>query len=156
MNAPSTRKSVWLAIVLIASVVAALAACLAVAAYLSLPTLVTERLPVAQIQRLGFADFQGRVTRIGLHQAAAGPFLFGPAERPAISIQSVELDYSPGELRQKKIRRIRIRDVTVNVMAGPGGITMPGLDTNVVAKHEPADPPSLDASARRPSAGHDR
>ena len=108
MNTPSPRQSYRLAIVLIFLTVAALTACLAVAVYLALPTLVTERLPVAQIQRLGFADFQGRVSRIGMHQAAAGPFLFGPAERPAISIQSVELDYSLGELRQKKIRRIRI------------------------------------------------
>ena len=71
---------------------AALAACLLFAGYLYLPTLVTDRLPVAQIQRLGFIDFRGRIARIGLFQTQAGPFAFGHADQPPLSVHSIVLD----------------------------------------------------------------
>jgi hypothetical protein len=129
----------------------ALATCLGFAIYLVLPKLVTDRLPVTQIQRLGFADFTGRVSRIGLRQTAAGPFVLGPADQPALAIRSVELDYTVGELSQKKIRCLRISDVTVNVSLGPDGIALPGMHPGLPADQGPAGPSPADASS--PLAG---
>ncbi len=121
--------------------------CLGLVAYLYLPKLVTERLPARQIQRLGFADFTGRVSRIGLHQTAAGPFIFGHVDRPAISIQSVAFDYSLSELRQKKIGCLRISGMTVNAIIGPGGFRLPGLDTGKLVKRQPIDPSAADTAS---------
>lgn len=117
------------------------------AGYLYLPAMVTRRLPVAQIQRLGVADFSGRITRIGLRQTTAGPFVFGPADRPALAMGAIVLDYTPAGLRRKKIDRIRIRDVVINASVGPGGISFPGVNWRAVAKGETA----AEASADGPS-----
>ncbi len=145
MNEPSIVKRHWPTVVLVLTTAAALTVCLLFVGYLYLPDLVTDRLPVAQIRRLGFADFTGRISRIGLFQTAAGPFVFGHADQPALSIDSIVIDYTPGELRRKKIRRIRISDVTVNGALGPDGLTFPGLDRASLARKPPADKSGSDA-----------
>ena len=147
MNEPSPRRWYWPTVFPVLVTAAALATCLVLAGYLYLPKLVTDRLPVAQIQRLGFADFTGRISRIGLNQTAAGPFVFGHADQPALSIDSIVLDYSPGEVRQKKIRSIRISGLTVNAALGPEGIVFPGLDPGVQEKNKPGDKAPSDASS---------
>lgn len=144
MNQAHQRKWYWPGIVLVALTAAAMLACLTLAVYFYLPKLVSDNLPTAQIQRLGFADFNGRISRVGMYQTVAGPFLFGHADRPAISVQSIVLDYSPSELRQKKIHCIRIRDVTINGAIGPHGLTLPGLDTSMLAKLTDTDRSSND------------
>lgn len=148
MNDPSPRKRYWPTVVPVLVTAAALAVCLLFAGYLYLPKMVTDRLPVTQIQRMGFSDFKGRISRIGLRRTTAGPFVFGYADRPALFIHSIEIDYTPGELRRKKIRCIRIRDVIVNATLGPGGIMFPGLDLSVLAENgntneSPSAGPSL-------------
>ena len=147
MNKPSPRKWNWPAVVTVLVMAAALAVCLLLAGYLYLPKLVTDRLPVAQIQRLGFADFTGRISRIGLHQTAAGPFVFGHADQPALSIDSIVLDYSPGEVRQKKIRSLRISGLTVNATLGPDGMVFPGLDPGVWESNKLEDKAPSEASS---------
>ena len=139
MNEPSIVKRHWPTVVLVLTTAAALTVCLLFVGYLYLPELVTDRLPVAQIRRLGFADFAGRISRIGLFQTAAGPFVFGHADQPALSIDSILIDYTPGELRRKKIRRIRINDVTVNGALGSMGVAFPGWDRATLARASPAD-----------------
>lgn len=134
MNGPLPRKRYWPIVVSGVVAFAALTACLLFAGYLYLPKLVTDRLPVERIQRLGFSDFSGRISKIGLFRTTAGPFVFGRAGRPALTIHSIELDYTPAELRQKKIRRIRISDIVINATVGPKGVSLPGLDLGDLAK----------------------
>ncbi len=145
MNEPSNGKRYWPTVVLVLTTGAALAGCLLFVGYLYLPELVTDRLPVAQIRRLGFADFTGRISSIGLFQTAAGPLVFGHADQPALSIDSIIIDYTPKELSRKKIRRIRINGVTVNGALGPDGFTVPGLDRASLVRTEPADSSGSDA-----------
>lgn len=147
MNEPSIGKRHWPTVVLVLITAAALTVVLLSVGYLYLPELATDRLPVAQIRRLGFADFTGRISRIGLFQTAAGPFVFGHAHQPALSINSITLDYTPGELHRKKIRRIRITDVTVNGAIGPDGFAFPGLDRAALARTSPADKSGSDAES---------
>ena len=109
-------------------VTTAVLVCLVAVICLVLPTLVTRSLPVAAIKRMGVADFQGRVSSIGLHGITAGPFVFGHAERPAMVIGSVAVDYTPGALYRKRIKRLHISDVTINGTVGPSGIRLPGVD----------------------------
>ncbi|WP_372677515.1 YdbH domain-containing protein [Desulfosarcina sp.] len=139
MNEPSILKRHWPALVLCFTTAAALTGCLLLMVYLYLPKLATDRLPVAQIRRLGFADFMGRISRIGLFQTAAGPVVFGHVDQAALSIDSIVIDYTPGELRRKKIRRLRISDVTVNGALGPNGLAFPGLDRTTLARQAPID-----------------
>ena len=145
MNEPAIGKRYWPTVVLVFSTAAALAVCLLLAGYLYLPKLVTDRLPAAQIRGLGFSDFTGRISRIGLFQTEAGPFVFGHADQPALSIGSVAIDYTPGELRRKKIRCVRISDVTVNSAFGPDGFGLPGLNRATLARKEAADTSGPDA-----------
>lgn len=76
-----------------------------------------------------------------MYHTMAGPFVFGQADDPAIAIRSVALDYTPGELRRRKIRRIRIRDVLVNARAGAEGISFPGFAPRVLAGNGKAGTP---------------
>ena len=137
MNEPSPRtpSGPILAAVLFAAT--ALMACLGLVIVLCLPDLATQRLPVEQIRNLGFSDFRGRITKIGMNQALAGPFRFGHADQPAITIQSVAIDYSLGELRQKRVRRVSISDIQIHASLGPDGIALPGLDTAMLADKKP-------------------
>jgi hypothetical protein len=148
MNESATGKRYWPTVVLLLVAAVALVVGLVFAGYLFLPKLVTERLPVAQIKRLGFADFTGRIATIGLFQTVAGPFVFGHADQPALSIHSIAIDYTPGELRRKKIRCIRISDVTVNGALGRDGFALPGLEPATMAAKAPVDKPPSAASSR--------
>ena len=65
-----------------------------------------------------------------------GPLVFGHPDQPAFAIQSTEIDYAFGELRRKKIRSIRIRDVTINGTLGPDGFVLPGLNPENLSEKE--------------------
>lgn len=148
MKSPaSRRRRSWPTIVAVAATAALLAAGLIVAGYLALPALATRRLPVEQIRRLGFTDFTGHVSRIGPYQTMAGPFVFGPTRRPALSVQTVALRYTPGELRRKKIRAIRIGDVTVNATLGPDGFVLPGFNPGALPEKARVDRSVTSASS---------
>jgi hypothetical protein len=129
------RRRYWPTVAYLLIITAALGGCLLLAGYLYLPALVTQQLPVAQIRGLGFSDFTGRVSTVGLHRTTAGPLVFGPADQPALAIGAITIDYSPAALRQKKIRLVNIRDVVINASLGSGGISFPGLDFSALAKH---------------------
>jgi hypothetical protein len=128
MNSEPSRRPHRRATVLAGLVTIGLLACLGLVGYLMLPNLATRYLPVQRVRELGFTDFHGRITRIGPYQAAAGPFRLGDADRPAIFVQSVEMDYTPGSLAQKQIRRLRLADLTIHARLGPDGIDLPGLE----------------------------
>jgi hypothetical protein len=112
----------------IAASVLALMAVLLMVAYLTLPRLVSERLPDEALQRLGLADFRGRVTAITPYRTTAGPFALGPDDCPALVIGSVEINYTPGGLRRKTIDRVRVSDVVVTATLGSDGLALAGLD----------------------------
>ena len=124
----------------------ALAACLLAAGYLFLPKLVTNQLPTAAIQRLGIADFSGQISHVGWYRTLAGPFVFGHADRPALAIETVTLNYTPGGLRRKTIRRIRMSNVVINASLGPEGIAFPGVNLDALAQKVSASPSSPDPS----------
>jgi hypothetical protein len=151
MNDTPPRRRLWPTIGYSVILAAALAGCLLLAGYLYLPVLVTHRLPVAYFKRLGVSDFTGRISRIGLGRTTAGPLAFGPADHPALAIGAITIDYTLGDLRRKKIDRVRIRDVVVNASLGPGGISFPGLDSGALAKNgTAAAAPSVEPSALAP------
>ena len=143
MNAPLPRRRYWPIVVALAA-----AACvLVIAGYFYLPRLVSARLPADRIERLGFAGFTGRVSRIGLYRTMAGPLVFGHADDPALAIGSVELDYTPGELRRRKIRYLRMRDVVINARVGAEGIAFPGFDPKALTGKGKPGPPAIGPSS---------
>jgi hypothetical protein len=128
------RSRLWPTIGYSVILAAALAGCLLLAGYLYLPVLVTHRLPVAYFKRLGVSDFTGRISRIGLGRRLRGHWPSAlQTNRPLPSAPSA-LTIHSGDLRRKKIDRVRIRDVVVNASLGPGGISFPGLDSGALAK----------------------
>ncbi len=139
MNDTRPHRRIWPTIALVVAAAVLFFVSLVLAGYVVLPALVSRHLPTEQIKRLGFVGFSGRISRIGLHRTAAGPFVFGSADRPALAVGSVDLDYTPNGLRRKTIRRIRISDVVVNAVLGPGGLSFPGLDSSVLAKRRTTD-----------------
>lgn len=128
MNDTTIPKPYWPSIMRVALVMIAVLACLVLTVGLILPWLATQYLPVNAIKGMGVSDFQGRVSSIGWYRATAGPFVLGHAERPAVTIGSVAMDYTPGELYRKRIRCLQISDVSINGTVGAGGIRLPGVD----------------------------
>ncbi|BBO84760.1 hypothetical protein DSCO28_53260 [Desulfosarcina ovata subsp. sediminis] len=148
MAGSTAGKRLWRTVLPIGVVALAVLAVLLMAGYLYLPTLVSDFLPGDQIRRLGFTHFNARISSIGPYRTTAGPFVFGPAEQPALSIGAITLAYTPGELRHKKIRRIVVSDVVVNARLAPDGIVFPGFDMAALTNDRTtALPPTGDAAA---------
>ena len=142
MNPPAPEKRRWPVAMLVVAVVVCVAAGALVVGWLYLPRLVSQRLPVDDIRQLGFDGFTGRITAIGPARTLAGPFVFGTEPRPAIFIGNVEIDYTPGGLYRKRIRRVQVSEVVINAEITPGGIVLPGFD-----------PPSWSTDRPQPAKG---
>ena len=140
MNDPIPKRRRWYRWLPLVAVGFALLVVVLAALWIYLPVLVSDRIPVDAIRRLGFDAFSGRVQAIGPTRTVAGPFVLGTKRRPALFIGSVTIDYTPGGLRRKKLRTIAIRDVVLNADLTPDGIVLPGLDLSSLTPVAPPRP----------------
>lgn len=75
------------------------------ALYFYMPSYVESELIPEIAQKAGVRDYACDVRRIGFFGADLGNIRIGTDKHPALSIASVQIDYSPKELYQKKIKR---------------------------------------------------
>ncbi|NIS37741.1 hypothetical protein GWN26_01365, partial [Candidatus Saccharibacteria bacterium] len=54
----------------------------------------------------GITDFDLDVQELDLDGATLGSLRVGTPENPALIIRSIHIDYSPGEIYQKKVKKI--------------------------------------------------
>ena len=80
------------------------------------------------------ASAGGRVHRIGPFSAIFGNIRAGSPDEAALSVNSVELDYSPFSLLKKNIDHISINGLVINADITEEGFVLPGLDFTAASK----------------------
>lgn len=74
--------------------------------YFNIPPYVESKLLPEIAHKAGIRDYACDVRRIGFFGADLGSVRIGNDKNPALSIASVQIDYSPGELYKKKIKSV--------------------------------------------------
>ena len=125
------------------------AICLAGSLLLALQTLlpgwVESRLIPAMSRRMGIADVDGRVRRVGPFGVDAGPFRVGPADGPALAIDALQVTCTPRELIRGRLGQVRLSGVTVYGIWQNGGVVFPGLDRKAAGRRPTAVADSMTA-----------
>ncbi len=125
-------------------------------AYL-LPGLLESRIISILKKDVGISEFALNLRELDLSGADLGPLHLGSPQNPALIIRSIQVDYSPGELYQKKIKAIMASGVELytefkNGQLGLRGFDLEQLFTRLEAagsKNKASDDRSLPALPQR-------
>ena len=79
--------------------------------YFFLPRYLESRVIPRLMTDTGIADFAFKVRHIGIYGADLGTLRIGPEQKPALVIRSVQIDYTPKGLYQKKIDRMTLSGI---------------------------------------------
>ena len=79
---------------------------LLLASYL-LPGMLESKIISILKREAGISAFKVNIRELDLDGADLGPLQIGPQENPTLVIHSIQLDYSPGSLWQKRSTRFR-------------------------------------------------
>ncbi|UCD82273.1 MAG: YdbH domain-containing protein [Desulfobacterales bacterium] len=96
--------------------------------YFYLPHYLESRLIPQLAADAGISDVAVDIRNIGLFAADLGALHIGPAENPALVVQSVQIDYSPRSLYQKKIKKITLSGIELYTEISGGSFKLRGLD----------------------------
>ena len=75
------------------------------ASYL-LPEMLESKIATILEKDAGISEFKLNFRELDLDGANLGPLRLGSPQNPALFIRSIQVDYSPGELYQKKVRNV--------------------------------------------------
>jgi hypothetical protein len=79
--------------------------------YFFLPRYLESRVIPRFMAETGIQDFAVKVRHIGIYGTDLGALRIGPAQKPALVIQSAQIDYTPKELYRKKIERMTLSGI---------------------------------------------
>ncbi len=105
--------------------------CALVALYFYLPAFIASHVIPRisqQAKEIGFEDFSCRIRRTGLTGADFGEISVGRQNQEALSISSVQIDYTPKTLYQKKIEKILFSGVELYCGVKNGKFFLRGVD----------------------------
>lgn len=93
-----------------------------------LPIFLESRFIPELAANFGLPAVQCDVRRIGLTGADLGSLSIGDNERSGISVDSVQINYSPTGLYRREIERVLVSGITLNCEIKENEITLQGLD----------------------------
>ena len=96
--------------------------------YLFLPHYLESRIIPQLMAETGIADFAFKVRHIGIYGADLGALRIGPEQKPALLIRSVQIDYTPKALYQKKIERMTLSGIELYGEFKDGKFNLRSLD----------------------------
>ncbi|MGD2150572.1 MAG: YdbH domain-containing protein [Desulfobacterales bacterium] len=85
--------------------------CILTGLYFYLPTYIESKLIPEIAQKSGVRFYSCDVRRIGFFGTDLGSVRIGNDKNPTLSIASVQIDYSPGELFKKKIKKVMLSGI---------------------------------------------
>ena len=101
------------------------------AGYLSyalfLPLYIEKRLLPSLGDQLNLS-ITGQVFSIGLNDASLGDLIIGDNDNTAVTIGTIHSSYSISSILNKKLRRVRINGLSMNLEISEQGILIPGFD----------------------------
>jgi len=105
--------------------------------YLYIPTYVESKLLPEIAQKAGIRNYACDVRKIGFFGADFGAVRIGSDEHPVLSIASIQIDYSPGELYRKTVKRTILNGAELFCEYKNGELNIRNFDVkNLVAKFE--------------------
>jgi len=107
--------------------------CLLTAAYFYLPFYLETRIIPRLAADAGISDFAVSLRNIGFFGADLADLRLGPQKNPALVIRSVQVDYSPRSLYQKKIDKITLSGIDLHAELANGQFKLRGIDMDRIA-----------------------
>jgi len=105
-----------------------------------LPPYLEARVIPQLLAETGIKDFAFKIRHIGIYNADLGALRIGSEQTPALVIQSVQVDYSPQGLYQKKIDGITLSGIELYGVIANGQFKLRGLDIEkIMAGAQPQD-----------------
>ncbi len=92
------------------------------------------------------SSLSGRVYTIGLSNAVMGDIRLGDGQNTAVSISSIHADYSIASLFAKKLERLKVNGLTLNMEIADGRFILPGIDLEENVKQESVQKSAPDSS----------
>jgi len=113
--------------------------------WLYLPTYAERRLIPGLLEDLDLGPLRVDIRHIGLRSLDLGDLVLGDPQRPAITADSLRADFTTGDLRRKRIRRLAVSGARINLRYTPRGLELEGLALPGAPQPDPHSPkkPSL-------------
>jgi hypothetical protein len=120
--------------------------CLLAGAYFYLPFYLEKRIIPQLASDAGLSDFSVDVRNIGFFNADLGTLRIGPQDAPALVIRSVQIDYSPRSLYQRKIINMTISGIELHGGLSNGRFKLQGIDIDNIMAGDPKQAPTAPRS----------
>ena len=102
--------------------------CLLAAAYFYLPYYLEARIIPQLVAETGVSNFSINVRNIGLFHADLGTLRVGPQDNPDVEVKSVQIDYSPLSLYQRKIKKVAMTGIDLHWRLADDRLELQGID----------------------------
>jgi len=124
--------------------------CLLTGAYLYLPFYLESKIIPQLAVDSGLSNFSVNVRNIGFFNADLGTLRIGPQDDPTLIIRSVQIDYSPRSLYQRKIKSMTMSGIELHGELSNGRFSLQGIDMNNIMA---GDPKQAKTAARSNDSG---
>ncbi|MBE9520365.1 MAG: hypothetical protein IME97_04480, partial [Proteobacteria bacterium] len=121
----SIRKTISVLFILVLSV----SALGLIYIYNKLPTYIEDRARQVLLQKTPFTRFDANVRHAGLYGLKIDNIEAGDARHPTLSIDSIDIKYTPTDLLKKRIKGIDVTGLTFFLELHDGHLSIPGLDS---------------------------
>jgi hypothetical protein len=118
-------------------------------AYLYLPTYIESKILPQIAAETGISDVAVKIRNLGFFSADLGNIRIGPKQNPTLLIRSVQVDYSPKGLYNKKIRKLTLNGIELYGDVKNGNVSLQGFDLS--QRQRPENPPETTSSPSGPS-----
>lgn len=130
--------------------------CLFGLSLLVLPGLIESWMLPQLLKQQGYDDFTCRIAHLGLTETSAGPLHFGPGPEPALSVERINLIYSPASITKGELDQVILSGVSIKAVINKDGLILPILDLKNKPSQENSDnkpkpsPPGLSTPSQLP------
>ncbi|MCP4104913.1 MAG: hypothetical protein GY749_05160 [Desulfobacteraceae bacterium] len=107
--------------------------------FFCIPVYVNSRLIPKLAKNSAISGLECKLRSVGLFGADLGSFQISDGKNTAVSVRSVQIDYSPKQLLKKHIKKILFTGIEFNFKLRHGQITIPGLDLDKVVSLPPSE-----------------
>jgi len=111
--------------------------CLLTGAYFYLPFYLESKIIPQLAADAGLSDFSVSVRNIGFFNADLGTLRIGPPDNPALVIRSVQVDYSPQSLYQRKIKNVALSGIELHFGLSNDRFELQGVDIEKILAGQP-------------------
>jgi hypothetical protein len=110
--------------------------CLLTGAYFYLPFYLESKIIPQLAADAGLSDLSVNIRNIGFFNADLGTLRIGPQDDPTMVLKSVQIDYSPRSLYQRKIKKMAVSGIELHCELSNGRFELQGIDIDTLMAGE--------------------